>query len=216
MITKCLQKATLAHWSWWVSVFTRLLGVLNSPRTEIGSSLSNHSSEGYGRLETQNDSYLLFQPPPSFGVFSPLGSCRICWCTTSRLTRVSRGRVDFWWISIDCLHLMTWAPSFLIVNINRISLKVENLLAANVLRYSEGGNKVLYGSLCLSVLNLVRQWKILSVDMEICHQEPVIHFWWDIFFCLHVCLGNMQMQRKWTHLLNVKAFHKAGQNKSTH
>ena len=44
----------------------KALGCLNSAQTEIGSSLSNHSSEGYGRLETQNDSYLLFQPPPLF------------------------------------------------------------------------------------------------------------------------------------------------------
>lgn len=146
----------------------KALGCLNSPRKEIGSSLSNHNSKGYGRLETQNDSYLFFQLPPLFWGLLSFGFLQDLLMHNLWLNQGIQ-RSDRLLVGFHQLSSSNDLPSFLIVNVNRISLKVENLLAASVHRYSERGNKVLYGYLCLSVLNLVRQLKISSVDMEICY-----------------------------------------------
>lgn len=163
----------------------RAPGRLSSPDTEISSSLSKHIAKVMGpqRLEMAPVSSLSLLVSWWGALF--FGLLQNPSTHNPTLTRVSKGQIDFWWISTNCFHWMI-RIAFLSNSecYSGMGLKLKNLVVANILSYSGRGNNTSYRCLCSSRLSLDHEFLSVghgNVLLGACDAFSVRYFHLSVF-----------------------------------
>lgn len=189
----------------------RAPGHLSSPDTGIGSSLSKHTAEVVGLQRLEMAPVCSLSLLVSWWGVLFFGLLQNPSTHNPTLTRVSKGQIDFWWISTNCFH---WLIRIAFLSNSEcysgMGLKLKNSVVTNILSYSERGSNTSYRCLCSSILSLERQW-IFKCRTWKCATRSLWCIFSQVFSSLHVRLEETQMRGETTvpHLFNYQTFNKA-------